>query len=101
MTVPRRIAALDALRLFLTVGFRVGRSNGPDAVLERDDGCILYVPKDGDVSEAAFAALLDAARIEPAHATALLSKDPLRAQLEGAFGPCGLRPSISSSDGTP
>ena len=74
MSVPRRVSAFDAIRLFLTVGFRVVRSNGSDATLERDDGCILYVPKDGELNEATFAALLDAARVEPAYATSLLAR---------------------------
>src|SRR5579871_566882 len=63
MTSPS-MSGLDAIRLLLAVGFRVGRSSGGEAALERD-GRIVYVAPERDLSNEALGAILEAARIQP------------------------------------
>jgi hypothetical protein len=63
MSLAGRVSGLDAIRMLLTLGFRIRGSNGSEATLERD-GCIVCVPCEG-VSERAYATLLDAARMDP------------------------------------
>jgi hypothetical protein len=72
MSLARRVSGLDAIRMLLTLGFRIRGSNGSEATLERD-GCIVCVPCDG-VSEGAYVMLLDAARIDPGAADQLLAR---------------------------
>jgi len=59
--------------VLLTVGFRVRGSHGLEVTLERD-GCSLFVPRDGDLSERAYTMLLDAAHIDLSAADRLLAR---------------------------
>ena len=68
-----RVSGLDAIRMLLTLGFRVRGANGPEVTLERD-GCNVCVPRDGDLSERVYTTLLDAVRIEPGAANQLLAR---------------------------
>jgi hypothetical protein len=72
MSLAGRVSGLDAIRMLLTLGFRIRGSNGPEATLERD-GCSVCVPCDG-VSDQAYAMLLEAARIDAGVAAQLLAR---------------------------
>lgn len=67
------VKGFDAIRMLLTLGFRVGRSNGSLVALERH-GRIVFVSRDEDLTPETFAAILDAAQIGPAVAYRLLAR---------------------------
>lgn len=67
------VKGLDAIRMLLVLGFRVGRSDGSVIALERD-GRIAFVSRDEHLSPGTFAAILDAAQISPAIAYRILGR---------------------------
>ena len=67
------MSGLDAIRLLLAVGFRVGRSTGGEAALERE-GRIVYVAPERELSDETVRAILEAARIEPAELGTILAQ---------------------------
>jgi hypothetical protein len=73
MSLARHVSGLDAIRMLLTLGFRIRGANGLEASLQRD-GCIVCVPSGGDLSEQVYTMLLDAARIDPSAADRLLAR---------------------------
>ena len=70
MSLPP-VTGFDAVRLLLTLGFRIGTSNGSEAAMERS-GCTVFVPEQGELSEGVVAALMGAAHIDPCELRRLL-----------------------------
>jgi hypothetical protein len=73
VSLVRPVSGLDAIRMLLVLGFRVVESSGSDAALERD-GRTVYLPRDEELSDALFAAVLGAARIDGTTAGQLLAR---------------------------
>lgn len=73
MTPIGPVKGVDAIRMLLTLGFRIGRSDGSVVALERD-GRIVFLSRDEDLSAQTFGTILDAAQIGPAIAYRILAR---------------------------
>lgn len=79
------VKGYDAIRMLLTLGFRIGRTNGSVVALERG-GRVVFVSRDEELASHAFAAILDAAQIGPAIAYRMLARLNCRDTLPDTSG---------------
>jgi predicted RNA binding protein YcfA (HicA-like mRNA interferase family) len=79
------VKGYDAVRMLLTLGFRIGRTNGSVVALERG-GRVVFVSRDEELAPATFAAILDAAQIGPAVAYRMLARLSCRDTLPDTSG---------------
>jgi predicted RNA binding protein YcfA (HicA-like mRNA interferase family) len=73
VTTGNPVTGMDAIRMLLALGFRIGRSNGSVVALEKN-GRIVFVEREGTLSEVTLAAILEAAQIGPSVADRLLAR---------------------------
>lgn len=85
MSAAGPVKGFDAIRMLLTLGFRIGRSNGSLVALERN-GRIVFVSRDEELSSATFAAILEAAQVGPALAYRILARLSFRDTLPDTGG---------------